>query len=248
MTQPSPVLADPVIPDLVKLVEAAQPHVAFDGWSDASLEAAAADLGMELAAARALAPRGGVDLAAAAHKLGDAAFRKAFAAENLDDLRLREKITLALRLRLAAAYDRDGVRAASTLFALPQHAAQGAALIWGTADSVWNAVGDASQDGNYYSKRATLAAVWGAVVLYWLGDESEGYAETHDFIDRRIADVMAFEGAKAKLRASPVFGPLTAPLGRIMGAIKAPAARDDLPGRWVDPRPDTTDENARDPS
>lgn len=225
-------------PDMLRLVEAASVHVAFDGWSDATLAAAAADCGMDLATARALAPRGGVDLAAAAHKLGDDAFRAAFAQEDLDGLRLREKIALAMRLRLAAAGDRDGVRAATTLFALPHHAAQGAALIWGTADAIWTAVGDTATDGNYYSKRATLSAIWGAVVLYWLGDESEGYADTHAFIDRRIGDVMAFEGAKAKLRASPVLGPLTAPLGRFIAAIKAPAARDDLPGQWRDPKDD----------
>lgn len=225
-------------PDLVRLVQAASIHVAFDGWSDTTLAAAAADCGMDLAAARALAPRGGVDLAAAAHKLGDDVFRDSFAAQDLTGLRLREKIALAMRLRLATAGDRDGVRAATTLFALPHHAPQAAVLMWGTADAIWTAVGDTATDGNYYSKRATLSAIWGAVVLYWLGDESEDYADTHAFIDRRIADVMAFEGAKAKLRASPLFGPLTAPLGRMMAAIKAPAARDDLPGRWTNPAGD----------
>lgn len=226
-------------PALANLVAAASLHVPFDGWSEATLKAAAADLGITADAARALAPRGGVDLAAAAHRMGDAAFAAAFAAEDLTGLRLREKIALALRTRLAVIDDREAVRAATILFTLPHHAAQGATLIWGTADAVWNAVGDTATDGNHYSKRATLSAVWGSVVLYWLGDESEGYADTHAFIDRRIADVMAFEGAKAKLRASPVFGPLTAPLGRIMAGIKAPTARDDLPGRWDLPRKDS---------
>lgn len=232
----------PVPPEIRLLVEAALPHVAFDGWSDAALQAALDEIGMDAAAARALLPRGAVDLAVASHRMGDAEMLRRLAESDLGALRYRDRVAAALRLRLEVIEDREAVRRATTMFALPHLAPTGAGLIWGTADAIWTALGDTSTDGNWYTKRATLSAVWAAVVLYWLGDESPGAEATAAFIDRRIGDVMAFEGAKARVRAAPLLRPLTGPLSRLMAGIRAPgaAARDDLPGRW------TLDEGARD--
>ena len=47
------------------LLDAALGHVPFDGWSDATFRAAAQDVGVELTLARAICPRGAVDLAIA---------------------------------------------------------------------------------------------------------------------------------------------------------------------------------------
>jgi ubiquinone biosynthesis protein COQ9 len=48
------------------------------------------------------------------------------------------------------------------------------ASLWDTADAAWTALGDASRDGNWYTKRATLAAVLASVALFRLGDDSPG--------------------------------------------------------------------------
>ena len=102
--------------------------------------------------------------------------------------------------------------------------------MWGTADAIWTALGDSSRDVNWYTKRLTLSAVYSATVLYWLGDQSDGHADTWAFLDRRIEDVMRFEKAKADFRASPWGKMLAGPLKRL-DAIRAPAAaNDDLPG------------------
>ena len=106
-------------------------------------------------------------------------------------------------------------------------------MIWGTADAIWQALGDTSDDVNWYTKRATLSAVYGATVLYWLGDESEGHAATWEFLDRRIENVMQFEMFKAKVRDNPVLGKLLAGPMRVLGRVRAPGqGPDDLPGRW----------------
>ena len=91
------------------------------------------------------------------------------------------------RLEIA---DREAVRRAAALFALPLYAADGARAVWHTADTIWTALGDTSDDINWYSKRATLSAVYGAVVLYWLGDDSQDHQASWEFLDRRIDDVM----------------------------------------------------------
>ncbi|MEJ6399271.1 COQ9 family protein [Yoonia sp. 208BN28-4] len=228
----------PADPIKTQLLEAIVPHVAFDGWSPQAFEAAIADADITPADARAACPRGAVDLAILFHEQGDAAMVAALANSNLDGMRFRDKVAHAVRLRLNVIDDKEVVRRGTTLFALPHLAPEGAKLIWGTADAIWTALGDTSDDVNWYTKRATLSAVYGSIVLFWLGDQSAGHAETDAFIDRRIDNVMQFEQVKAGVRNNKVLGPLTAPLERMMGMIKAPSAASnmDLPGIWRDPK------------
>jgi len=117
-------------------------------------------------------------------------------------------------------------------------AGDGAKLIWGTADAIWNALGDTSRDVNWYTKRMTLSGVYSSVVLYWLGDDSLDQQATDAFIDRRIDNVMQFEKFKAQVKASPLLKPLASTLERMAAAVKAPTASTDpdLPGIWRDPK------------
>ena len=221
-------------PDTARLLDAALPHVAFDGWSPAAFRAAIADSELSEARARALCPRGAVDLAVAFHRRGDRAMVQALRGEDLSELRFRDRVARAVRLRLDVIEDREAVRRGMALFALPHLAADGVRLMWGTADAIWTALGDRSRDVNWYTKRATLSGVWSATVLYWLGDQSEGTAATTAFIDRRIDEVMQIERAKAAVRDNPLLKPLTAPLGRLAGMVRAPMQMPDpdLPGMW----------------
>jgi len=218
------------------LLDAALIHVPFDGWSDATLRAASADLGMDLALARALYPRGGVDLALAFHRRGDAEMVARLAETDLSEQRFRDRIATAVRLRIEAAEDRELVRRGVTLFALPPHAAAGARAIWDTVDLIWTTLGDTSTDYNWYTKRATLSGVYSSTVLYWLGDESPESIATWAFLDRRIDDVMQFERVKGAVRRNPLGRALTAGPEALLSCIRAPAprARDGLPG-YVSP-------------
>ena len=209
-----------------QLVEAALPHVPFDGWSDDTFRAACADLGVPESLARIHCPRAGLDLAIAAHMMGDAELARQLAASDLSAMRFRDRVIHAVMLRLAIAGDPEVVRRATTLMALPHLAPEGARLIWHTADTIWTALGDRSDDLNWYSKRATLAAIHGATVLFWLGDHSEDHAETRDFLTRRIDDVMSFEGTKARLRGNPLTAPLMGLQARIAGLVRAPGRGD----------------------
>jgi ubiquinone biosynthesis protein COQ9 len=222
-----------------RLLDAALNHVPFDGWSDVTLRAAIADSGVAEGLARALFPRGGVDLALAYHRRGDALMTERLAAIDLGALRYSDRVARAIRERLDLVEDKELVRRGTTLFALPQHAPEGAKAIWGTADAIWKALGDTSTDFNWYSKRATLSAVYGSTVLFWLGDDSLGQQNTWAFLDRRIADVMQIEKLKASVRDNPMAkalreGPFSGAM-RLMEKIKPPAAPqmpDDLPGRF----------------
>ncbi|WP_394178661.1 COQ9 family protein [Yoonia maritima] len=225
-------------PDKAKLLDAILPHVAFDGWSPAAFKMAVQETEIPEAFAAAACPRGAVDLAIAFHQQGDAAMVAALKTTDLSELRFRDKVVTAIRLRLSAVDDKEVVRRGTTLFAMPHMAADGAKLIWGTADAIWNALGDTSRDANWYSKRMTLSAVYASVVLYWLGDDSLDGQATDAFIDRRIDDVMKFEKVKAQVNANPLLKPFTGPLGKILSGVRAPAGSvpDDLPGVWKDPQ------------
>ncbi|MFO6464383.1 COQ9 family protein [Jannaschia sp. KMU-145] len=221
-----------------RILDAALNHVPFDGWSAATLRAAIRDAGVSPAEGRAAFPRGAVDLALAFHARGDARMIEQLRAEDLTALRFRDRIAHAVRARLViAGENREAVRRGVTLFALPIHTADGLRALWGTADAIWNVLGDSSRDVNWYTKRATLSGVYSATVLYWLGDQSEGHRETWDFLDRRIDDVMTIETVKGRVRDSPILSRLMAGPNILLSRIHAPAATPpaDLPGHWRDP-------------
>lgn len=221
-----------------QLLDAALAHVPFDGWSEATFRAAIRDTDVAPAVARAICPRGAVDLAVAFHQRGDAAMVAQIRSEDMSALKFREKVAAAVRFRIEAVTDKEAVRRGSTLFALPMHAAVGAKLVWGTADEIWNALGDTSDDVNWYTKRATLSGVYSSTVLYWLGDDSPDNMATWAFLDRRIEDVMQIEKLKAQVRKSPTLSRLMTGPDWLMRRIKAPqrSPTADLPGSWTAPR------------
>ena len=120
--------------------------------------------------------------------------------ETLSQMKVREKITALIEARLSVtAPDREALRRALAIFAMPQNFPRATKLGWRSADMMWRAAGDTATDYNHYSKRATLSAIYSATLLTFINDESEEYAETRAFLVRRIGDIMKFEKAKARL-------------------------------------------------
>jgi ubiquinone biosynthesis protein COQ9 len=214
------------------ILDAALAHVPFDGWSEATLRAAIADAGVAPGLAKALFPRGAVDLALAFHMRGDALMVARLAAEDMGALRFRERIARAVRLRLEVAENKEAVRRGTTLFALPQHGFDGAKAIWGTADAIWNALGDTQKDFSWYTKRATLSGVYASTVLFWLGDDSTGHQATWEFLDRRIEDVMRFEKFKAAMNENPLAKAVMAGPMAVLSKFRAPVVPKDMPGSF----------------
>ena len=217
-----------------RVLDAALLHVPFDGWSERTLRAALGDADVAPGMGKALFPRGGVDLALAYHARGDAEMVARLAEVDLAALRFRDRVTKAVRLRLEGL-DPELVRRGTTLFALPQNAVAGAGAIWGTADRIWTALGDSSDDINWYTKRATLSAVYGASALYWLGDDSYEHADTWAFLDRRIETVMTVEKVKSRVRNNPLARAMSDALKsgplKGFGKMRMPSVPQDLPGR-----------------
>ena len=56
-------------------------------------------------------------------------------------------------------------------------------------DDIWFYAGDKSTNINWYTRRASVAAIYGMTELYMLQDKSPEFSETWAFLDRRIGDL-----------------------------------------------------------
>ena len=151
--------------------------VPFEGWTEAALCRAAgpdADL---------LFPGGAVDMVEAYCDLADRRMAGAMPEGRLPE---RVRAVIARRLDQGRA-QKDAIRRG--LAVLAAHPGTAARCTARTVDAIWHAAGDRSADFSWYSKRAILAGVYGATLLFWLRDGSDDDGETLGFLDRRLAGV-----------------------------------------------------------
>jgi len=173
---------------------------AFDGWSDAALEHAAAANGVDIDVARLVFPGGSMEMIEAWIDTIDVAMEAEHSLESLADLKIRDRIRTLVIARLKAVTGMEvSLRRAQAVMAMPQNAPKALAMGWRSADKMWRLAGDNATDYNHYTKRAMLAGIYAATLAVFIDDESEGRAETHAFLDRRIDGVMKIEKAKARL-------------------------------------------------
>jgi len=168
------------------------PDVPFDGWSLAAMRGAARRIGMGDDELSRLFPGGVRDAVAWFSHWADRLMLETVAARPVGDTKLHDRIAAAVRtrLRLLAPY-REAVRRGLSLLSLPAYAPLGVKLLYDTVDATWYAAGDTSTDFSFYTKRAVLAGVVAATMLYWLDDRSEGAAATDAFLARRLKDATA---------------------------------------------------------
>jgi ubiquinone biosynthesis protein COQ9 len=184
-----------------EIIAAALPNVPFDGWTPEVLRHAAQAAGFDPVTALRVFPRGPVEAITAWVASADRAMLTALESRATGEMKTRQRIALAIRLRLEGlGAHREAVRRALALLALPHNAPAAASAVWHTVDAIWYAAGDTATDFNYYSKRGLLAGVYSATLMYWLDDKSEGFADTWTFLDRRLADVMRVPETLGKLR------------------------------------------------
>jgi len=62
------------------------------------------------------------------------------------------------------------------------------------SDEIWHLAGDNTVDGSWYTKRASLSAIYASSELFMTTDISPGYAETERFLDRRLEELRIIGG------------------------------------------------------
>ena len=209
-----------------RLAKAIAAGAAFDGWGEAGIRAAAEAEGVDPEVALYAFASGGqrVEIGAIDAWIAtiDAAMIAALGNGVLEELPVRERIRRLVAFRLEAiAGQEETVRRALAVMAMPQNAPRAARIGWRSADMMWRLAGDRAADYNHYTKRATLGALYAATLAVWVDDTSEGKVDTAEFLERRIAGVMRFEKAKARLLkpAIPAFS-----VTRFLGRLRYPAA------------------------
>ncbi|GBQ36457.1 COQ9 family protein [Gluconacetobacter azotocaptans] len=161
------------------------------GWTIATLRTVAgpdADL---------LFPGGAVDLVEAWFDRIDRDMIEV--ARDLDEPRLSRRVRAVILLRLEQiAPDRAAFRRALAVLLTPGRGHILARTLARSVDAIWEAAGDHAQGAAWYTKRATLAAIYVQVLLFWLarGDDMAAVAA---FLDRRLARVARFGRMKQRL-------------------------------------------------
>ncbi|MEL6285671.1 MAG: COQ9 family protein [Pseudomonadota bacterium] len=167
------------------------PRAADEGWTNAAAKAAADDAGLSLGEQALAAPLGVRDLLRAFFDGAEDEAKAVIAAADLAALKVHEKVAIGVRawLDVLEPY-RGAVAKASARGMLPWGTADAAGRTWSVANMVWTAIGDTSDDYNYYSKRALLASTIAPIVLYWLRDPEPDRLDV--FIAARLRGAMRF--------------------------------------------------------
>jgi ubiquinone biosynthesis protein COQ9 len=213
---------DPTLDEIrAALIGDVAANAAFDGWGEAAVRMAAEGRGVDPDLARLAFAGGAVDMIDAWFAHIDAEMARRLPPEQLASMKIRERITALVEARLdIVAPDRESLRRALAILAMPQNLPRAAKLGWRAADTMWRLAGDTATDFNHYSKRMTLSAVYGSTMAVFLDDESEGHADTRAFLARRIDGVMRFEKWKAGIKGR---SEERLSLSRFIGRLRYPA-------------------------
>ena len=184
-----------------EILQAALADLAFEGFTDTVVEKAGQSGGIESSEVALAFPRGGIDLAIYFVRDGVAQMEAKLATLDIESMKIRERIKTAVQTTLEVDTDyKEIARRAFNMLALPGITKDASLCLAHTVDVMWRSTGDKSTDFNFYTKRATLAAVYSATRLFWLNDDSADAQDSWAFLDRRIDNVMQIEKGKAKFR------------------------------------------------
>ncbi|MBK5264316.1 MAG: COQ9 family protein [Alphaproteobacteria bacterium] len=196
-------------------------HAAFDGWNRAALVSAAHEASLDPAMVALAFSGGATDMIDAWFEWLDNAMVRVVSPDMLSAQKVREKITTLIEARLELlAPNREALRRAQAILAMPQNLPKAGRLGWRAADQMWRLAGDSTTDFNHYSKRVILAGVYAATLLVFLSDESGNWTETRAFLARRIDGIIRFEKAKGQWQARAERRPS---LARFVGRLRYPA-------------------------
>ncbi len=178
----------------------------FPGWSLPALAAVLRRHGQAEAEAARLFPGGALAMIAAFSARADRlmAARADLAGRGLTG---RVRALIVARLRILRPH-KEAVRRALGLLLMRRHAPAGIRLLAGSVDAIWHQAGDHAVDFSWYTKRTTLAGIYGATLLYWLTDASENDEASLAFLDRRLARLKNIGKMRACLKGAmpPAWG------------------------------------------
>ncbi len=175
-----------------KILKSTFNHIHINGWSGHSMLLGCSDVGVSRDQLNQLFPEGIDELIDHYFLISEQSMIRQLSKINLDNMRIRDKISLGVNIRLRKNYKHK--EPLKRLYAVgilkPQKLLP---KIWKTSDLIWKIAGDNSTDHNYYTKRALLSWVYLSTLTYWLDESDNALVEA--FLERRINEVL-FAGGK----------------------------------------------------
>lgn len=184
---------------LQKILPAMLESADSSGWTDEAYARILTEMAIPADIASRALPSGLSSLVAHYFEKSLETLECELASLDLDDMRIRDKVTSGVRIWLdyLSTHHTASVKALDWITAHPLGPLPPTELVWQVADNIWTGIGDTSTGFTFMSKRTILSGVIASTLAVWRkGDEKDWSA----FLDRRIADVMAFEKFKAKFK------------------------------------------------
>ena len=189
------------------LIRAVLSHVPFDGWSEAAIRAGAKDCKLNQAETARLLPNGAIDAVEAFIDLADREMIAGVKKMKPRPSGVSATVKAAILSRLeAVAEHRQAVASSIKLLARPQHAVLASKTLYRTTDRIWRLAGDKSVDFSFYTKRASLAGVYSATLLYWVANPSADDKQIEAFLDARLKEISLIPKLTAPMRKAAEAG------------------------------------------
>ncbi|GME24322.1 Ubiquinone biosynthesis protein COQ9 [Neofusicoccum parvum] len=186
------------------ILSAALSHVPTHGFTNTALQLGARDSGY-LVASTNLFPRGSYDLIQYHLATRRLALRDAVQFPQDGD-NSGKRLGTGARVRLLTL---ERLRAnapvvhrwqeALAIMAQPTYVPDSLAELAKLADEIWFLAGDTSVDSSWYTKRASLSAIYSASEVFMTQDQSTDFKDTERFLDSRLEDLRKIGGATSAL-------------------------------------------------
>ncbi|RPA84383.1 ubiquinone biosynthesis protein COQ9 [Ascobolus immersus RN42] len=172
------------------ILDAALTHVPTYGFSSECIAAGCRDNGY-LDATTNLFPRGAMDLISYFFAKERVALKGKAEKEGLiggGGRVVGELVKLRLKGNVEAGVVGE-LSQALAIMAMPSNVPIALKELSLLSDEIWWLAGDKSVDMNWYTKRGSLAAIYGATEIFMTKDSSPDYQETWKFLEHRLSDV-----------------------------------------------------------
>ena len=193
-----------------RILDLALSKVPSLGWTEEALRSAISSLGLS-SSLLSLFPQPQLDLIAHFHNAATAASLAALTALQsppAPPLNNSQLLSNAVTLQLQQHWPYAAqLPVLLGLCLSPQHLASSSSLLVDWADRVWYQLGDSSTDLHWYGKRAAVMAVYSSALLHACSDGSQGWRDTENFVQRRIAEAESWQTRPEELsRAAELYG------------------------------------------
>jgi ubiquinone biosynthesis protein COQ9 len=81
---------------------------------------------------------------------------------------------------------------ALAIMAQPTYIPPSTTELWKLVDEIWFLAGDTALDMSWYTKRASLSAIYAATEVFQTQDQSTDFKDTQKFLDARLDELRTF--------------------------------------------------------